>query len=280
MKRPTPPTAVSSESPRSSGWKRKLLAVVGLLAAVALLVGAWLVWRAGADPEHFAQHRRFLEETPAEQLTELAWEVERRVPGTWTRPIGSGDGVREVRVSFDELNAWLAVRADEVLANQGQAWPEQLGAVMLGEDGGRLVAAAEVDSGRWGPRVVSVFFEFTDDPGAGDDTDTEAQPAAGENQPADGSTSDAEPEDSGIGVRLLGANVGRQSLPRGPFLVALQGLPVGARHDRAQIVDRWSRQEAVTLPRLPVDAAREAIVEQVRLEPDGLTVRARAVFKR
>ncbi len=236
-----------------------MLLVAGVLTAFA--------WQSGAAPEHWQAHENFLAETSPQQLESLAWEVERRLPGQWTHPIGAGNGVRELTVTFDELNAWLAVRLDDYLANQGTEWPAGVSGLMLAGQEGQLLLAGKYDSPRWGDRVISIFLQFVNG----------SEPLAATPRASDDPIVATGPQ-AAVRVSLMGARLGRQGLPRSMVIGALAQWP--AAHDAVgqAHLDAWRVGEAVPLPPLPVDSSREAVIENIRVEAEGIVLRARARF--
>ena len=77
-----------------------------------------------------------------------AESVEVRLLPAWSAPVKpGGTGVRTIEARYDEINAWFAVRLKRYLANQGVAWPDSVGAVMLAGRDGRPVLAFDLDTG-------------------------------------------------------------------------------------------------------------------------------------
>ena len=256
--------AAGSSPGRPRSRRRAAWAVLGLLVLVLAGLVVRLVWQAAAAPAYWDDHRVFLAQTPEPELQAMAARVEQRLPGRWTAPIGGGDGVRQLRADFDEVNAWLAMRLESYLANQGLVRPAGLGPVMVREQDGQLVAAFEYDWGRWGKRVVSLRFAF--------------EPVS-KAVPDDGGEGGSAASDAPLGVRLTSASLGRRSLPLKVVLSGLRRLPGAGSEAAAGAIAAWEQGEAVPLPTLPVDASRQASVTRVRVEPEGVAVTARARFR-
>ena len=154
--------------PKRSRARRVLLGVVLLLVISGLLLGVvgfrlWQLW--STVPEFAADYQTFRQRTPEPELTAMAATLETGLVPAWSAPIGrnTGDGVRTVEASFEQINAWLAVRLPAYLKNQGAPLPEAVKAVMVTERDGRLVVAVDYD----GPelsQLLSVYLTFEDPP--------------------------------------------------------------------------------------------------------------------
>ncbi|MEO1236041.1 MAG: hypothetical protein AAFX76_04560 [Planctomycetota bacterium] len=238
-----------SPSPLSRRRRR----IAGLVLAALVVVFAAVVVRAvvlaRATPDYWEDYQAFVGETPEPELEAIARSVESRLPGEWTFPIGEGDGVRTLRVHFDEVNAWLALRLDDYLANQGHALPEQIGGVMLTQRDGQPVIAFDYVSETWGPRVASVFLKF------------------GESE-----------DDSRFAAGIDSAKAGRQPL----HLRALTGLlneHLGLEDAEQQdVLRRLGRRELIEVPRLRVDDRRSADVLGVDVQPQWIDVTVQVAF--
>ena len=271
--------AAGSSPGRPRSRRRAAWAVLGLLVLVLAGLVVRLVWQAAAAPAYWDDHRVFLAQTPEPELQAMAARVEQRLPGRWTAPIGGGDGVRQLRADFDEVNAWLAMRLESYLANQGLVRPAGLGPVMVREQDGQLVAAFEYDWGRWGKRVVSLRFAFEPvSQAAADDGGGDGVGEGGSDRSVGGEGGSAASE-APLGVRLTSASLGRRSLPLKVVLSGLRRLPGAGSEAAAGAIAAWEQGEAVPLPTLPVDASRQASVTRVRVEPEGVSVTARARFR-
>lgn len=232
---------------------RRRRRIAGLVLAVLVVVLAAVVLRAlvltRSTPDYWQANQAFVEETPEPELEAIARSVEARLPGEWTFPVGDGDGVRTLRVYFDEANAWLALRLDDYLANQGHALPERIGGVMLTQRDGQPVIAFDYVSETWGPRVASVFLRFAD-------PDADRPFRAG----------------------IDSAKAGRQPL----YLRALTGLVadhLGLEDPGHQdVLRRLGRRELIEVPRLRVDNQRSAEVLSVEVEPQWIDVTVRVTF--
>ena len=238
----------SGDRPRRR-WKRWAALAAGV---VLLVAGAWVAWsvmRVQAVPEHWEEHRAFIERTPALDLERLSRALELDVPRAWTRPVGEGDGVRTVRLPLDQVNAWLAVRLEDYLANQGRSLPEGLGGVMLAGRDGKLVAAAEYTGGP-ASQIISATFA--------------AEPVREDEGPA--------------AVRLEGVAAGRQPLPSRWLADRIAGMDIESEPLR-EALETIAAGEAIRPVTLPVDAYREAELLGVDVTPEAveLTVRVRYV---
>ncbi|MEE9405121.1 MAG: hypothetical protein V3V20_09520 [Algisphaera sp.] len=135
-------------------WKRWVL--LALFLAVAFFA-VRLFQKISAVPAWWQQNQSFLETTQPDELERIARAIEVRAPREWTRPVGQGDGDRTLTFGFDEINAWLALRMNSLLKNQGLDIPDLAGAMFTERDG-QLVVAISHDNGKLF-QVISVFFE-------------------------------------------------------------------------------------------------------------------------
>lgn len=257
-----PGNADAAESKRPGKRRRRWAWRVLLL--LTLVFGA-LVGRAiiqlRATPDYWQQNRAFIEQTPEPELTRLAKNVEARLPSEWTRPVGDGDGIKTIRVNFDEVNAWLAVRLPSYLDNQGVTLPREVGQFMLTQRDGRLVVAFDYESQTFGPRIASVFFKLRPPPpeSFADAAGTQGQPMA-------------------VGIRY--ARAGEQNLPVKYLTKMLRDQPRFSDPAWREVLDALGRREFVAVPPLPVDDHRRATVLNVEVQPEGVDVTVRVQYTR
>ena len=223
--------------------------VLGVLIGRAVML-------ARATPDYWTDNRTFLAETPEAELNEIAQSVERRLPSEWTRPIGEGDGLRTIRIHYDEVNAWLAVRLPQYLENQSIDLPREVGQFMLTQRDGELVVAFDYESRRLGPRIASVFLQFR------------------------------EPQDSGqapastLQARVHRVRAGEQALPVS-YLTNLLAEHVAPDNPQFQsTLELLGRRYFVKLPPLPVDDYRQATVLGVDVQPQAIDVTVRVRYNR
>ena len=243
--------------------------------------------RVRAEPEHWEEQQAVRQRVAPEEMAELAASVEARLPSEWSRPIGSGDGVRQMRVGYDEVNAWLAVRLPQLLENQGgaAAAAAALGDVMLAERDGHLVLAFRYTLPGGGSDVASLYFSF--EPGevggveAGSGADPGADPGAAGLGPslAEGDGSGAGDSARGVGVRLERMTVGRQALPQRLIAGRLLDLLPADLDEARPWLEAAAKGEAVPLPPLPVDGQRSATVQAVEVEPTHVELTLRVAFE-
>ena len=207
-----------------------------LLLILALLIGR-LVMQLTATPEYWQTNRDFLDKTPPPQLAQMAREVETRLPSEWTQPIGEGSGERKVRVQFDEVNAWLALRLPQYLENQDLKLPRQIGQTMLSQRDGELVLAFDYVSPNWGQRIASIFVSL------------------------------AQPEGKPVQLGISRARAGEQNLPLKYIFNALREVQAFREPPASTVLDRLSKGEKIELPPLPVDDHREAVVRGIEVTP-------------
>jgi len=238
---PPEPSAAPRRVPaRRRPWKRWVLLI---LLGVFAFFGFRAVQKLRAVPAWWEQNRSFLETAAPADLERLARAVEVRAPREWTRPVGDGDGDRTLAFGFDEVNAWLALKLERLLRNQGVKLPGLAGA-MLTERDGQLVAAVSHDSGK-SLRYYSLFFDVTR---AVDDTGAQT------NEPA---------------FRLDAIRLGDQGLPLS--LIARFADPdTIADATLRELVTQLAAGRAVGPLILPVDAHRKARVKGFRVTTTGV----------
>lgn len=214
-----------------------------VLLGVFAVIGFRAVQKIRAVPDWVEQNQSFLTVTEPKDLERLAKAIEVRTPREWTRPVGSGDGNRTVPFAFDEVNAWLALRLDRVLRNQGISF-SGLGGAMLTELDGQLVTTVSHDSGGR-LRFYSVFFEVIR---AVNDTGAQTQ------EPA---------------FRLSAIRLGEQSLPLSLISGFIDVTKVKDPVFRDMITDLAAGRAVGPLV-LPVDAHRKARIKGFRVTQTGI----------
>lgn len=240
MSPPAPKASDTSLLVRRRPWKRWVIVV---LLGVLAFVGFRALKKIRAVPDWVEQNQSFLHVTEPEDLERLAKAIEIRTPREWTRPVGGGDGNRTVPFAFDEVNAWLALRLDRVLRNQGVKLPG-LGGAMLTERDGQLVAAVSHDNGGK-LRFYSLFFEVLR---AIDDTGAQTQ------EPA---------------FRLSAIRLGEQSLPLSLIASFIDPTKIKDPVFR-DILAELAAGRAVGPLILPVDAHRKARIKAFRVTETGI----------
>ena len=234
------PSKTTPVRSRRRPWKRWVLLI--LLGAFAFF-GFRAVQKLRAVPSWWEQNQSFLDSAPPADLERLAQAVEVRAPREWTRPVGGGDGDRTLAFGFDEVNAWLAIRLDRLLKNQGVALPGLAGA-MLAERDGQLVASISQDSGQ-SLRYYSLFFDVTR---AVDATGAQTK------EPA---------------FRLDAIRLGDQGLPLSLISKFADPDTIGDAALR-KIITQFAAGKAVGPLILPVDAHRKARVKDFRVTETGV----------
>lgn len=211
-----------------------------------------------ATPDYWEDNRSFLDETPEAELGEIAQAVESRLPTEWTRPIGQGDGLRTIRVHYDEVNAWLAVRMPEYLNNQKIELPREIGQFMVTQRDGDLVVAFDYESKRFGPRIASVFFQFQSQ-SAEQDLSRASVPLQG---------------------RIRRVRAGEQNLPV-TYLTRLMAENYRPDDEVVQkAIAALGRYQFVDLPSLPVDEHRQAQIMGIEVLPQAVDVIVQVRYNR
>lgn len=154
-------------------------------------------------------------------------------------------GVRTIRLSFDEANAWLATRLNDWLVNQHRELPAGVSEPMLTSDGDSLIAAFRYrNAGKQIDQVFSVWLDmkFLDDGRAT--------------------------------LHIEGVRGGRMPLPT---KMVLEKLPsaTGAHAHRSDVIAVLLGQEAFD-PVLPIDGSRQARIIGMSVDKDSVSLKLRA----
>ncbi|MEM9753388.1 MAG: hypothetical protein AAF916_08380 [Planctomycetota bacterium] len=256
-------TLTGEKLARRPKWVMPLL----LVLLVVLVIGYVLYRQWTAVPTLFRDADARLRAIPEPERLELARQIEMRLPGQVSGRIEPGtDGRRTLVATFEELNAWLNLRLEPYLKNQGIDWPQGVGAVLVAERAGELVLAADVDLPQL-RQIVSVSFELID-----------LSPTDGSTEP--GSEADAAPESEDgphWAIRVSGVKAGNVPLPRGQLAELIRdqlGSAGGEAPEEgavAELLDALENDRAVPIPSLRVDAVRRAAVTDLAVTPVGLT---------
>jgi hypothetical protein len=242
----------------SPSRRRRVFLILLVLLLLVTLGGYGLFRQWTAVPDLFADADARLRAIPEPQRLELARQIEMRVPTQVSRRLQPDeDGSRRLEASFEEINAWLNLRLEKYLNNQGIAWPEGVNAVLVAEQDGQLVVAADVDLPQL-RQIVSVFFEIVE---------VDPERVAQDSQDAD---ADADPPS--LAIRIARITAGRVPLPRARLaaLVREQLGPAAQREDLAELLDALATDQAVPIPELKIDAVRRGSVRSLELSPRGV----------
>ena len=225
-----------------------MLLVVGalLIVGATVAVQAWNLWR--SEPDHWADYRNFIDQRSEPELQQLADHIEHAVLPQWPAPInpnarqftsGGGDDPnrRTIRATYEQINAWLAVKLERYLRNQGTTMPEEVGAVAVATRDGQVVISLDLDSPEL-QQVLSLHLDFID---------AAALRAAG----------DAEAED-GTYLRVDRISGGRLRLPMKQVIAQLRRQWPTDDPGMAAILDAVAEGRPVGPIVLPVDGHRQA----------------------
>lgn len=239
-------TDVSDQSHRPSRRRRITVWVLILLVAalIGLLARVYKQWH--TEPTYWQAHRSFIATTSEPRLTQLADGVQLRAPSEWTRPIGAGDGVRTLRFNFDEINAWLAVRLDDWLANQNSERPSGVGEVMMSQRDGQLVVAFDYESDNI-DGIVSVFLGI-----------------------------EQEPEALRMGIDQV--RIGQFKLSRSTVIDKLAEASFFESEENAKLIDELRDDGAIGPLILPVDGTRQARLLGLEVRPEGFDLKVRVEY--
>jgi len=234
---------------RRKHWAIGCLAAVLLLIAivgVGYLVGKRL-WQ--TKPTYWETNRAFVQATPPETLEVLADNAFNRILSELSQSRGyapqgipnwqpiSDDalGVRVIRMTFDEANAWLAERLDDWLEQQERDMPAGLSNPMLASDDGRLIAAFRIERSDIDQIIsVALSMKFLDNGQATMSID-----------------------------HIWGGSL---SIPVG---MVMDRLPGGAGNQDSQAVAVLMGQQAFD-PILPIDGARRARIIGIEVDETGV----------
>lgn len=222
--------------PGLSRWQR--IRRAGLVIAIVLLVslggGVWWGYdRLHSVPGYWAALDRFEAAHSDAQLNRMGQAVRNRLirdlthSGESSAIRGHVSDTRRIRLPVDQLNAWLAKRLDDWLANQNRAMPAAIGRVMVAtRDDRPIIAFAYYPSRGHAPA--------TERPPNDDHTnDRSAQPA-----PSD-DAGDSDREQPWIVSLELNPSIDAQGKARVPLTgVWLGQMPV----PRQWILDRLKRR--------------------------------------
>ncbi len=159
---------------------RLTLIFLGLLMLAVILGGGWAYWQWQSTPTYWQANTQFLEKTKAEQLEQLAQDVENQVLNalstrrgqyalgqvnpTQATQTGQSNATEEIRLSIEHVNAWLHVRLPQWLANQNIQMPQAVSKLMLHtEQGQPAVAFAYSHEGH--EQIVTLVFDMKVAPG-------------------------------------------------------------------------------------------------------------------
>ena len=226
-------------------WTLGAAAVLLLAAGLA----AWWGWSLlRTPPDHWTQGRERLDALGPE-LDTRAESVEVRLLPAWSAPVKpGGTGVRTIEARYEEINAWFAVRLKKYLANQGVAWPEAVGALMLAGREGKAVLAFDLSTEDF-QQIVSLTLGF---PGSED------------------------PE-APAGLVVEGVEAGVLPMPADRLVGLLRGrvLPEEVDPGLAKLLDAVAAGTPIQPLVLPIDDLREAELLGVEAGDDVLSVTVR-----
>ena len=254
-----PPVKPVARARRRRRWALGCLTVFLLLIVAGLLI-AWIgrsLWQ--SEPDYWGQNQSFVQATPPQTLEVIADNAFNRVLGELSQSrgytsggnsggtsAGSGTekwkpisddalGVRTIRLSFQEANAWLAERLDDWLANQGREMPAGLSDPMLASDDGQLIAAFRFQQDELDQVIsVAMSLKFLDNGQATMSVD--------------------------------GIWGGRLSLPVGQVM---DRLPGGSGGDDSQAVAVLMGKQPFD-PVLPIDGSRRARIIGMEVDAEGV----------
>jgi len=144
-----PSSQRNRRAPRRKRSTARLLLLTGsavLLLTIAGLTVAGVVmyWMWQSTPAHWQAVQRFKATHDPRDIERMAASVENHAAMRLSdidTDATNGVSTRTLRLSFNQINAWLDRRLDDWLANQGAAMPDGLEDLMLTSKDGDLVLA-------------------------------------------------------------------------------------------------------------------------------------------
>jgi len=238
----TPPPSEGEKPPLSPVKKFALgcLLVTLVFFTIACITGA-ILWRQfHRDPQYWEQNQLKVAGMQPEQLAQQAEDFEKKMLGT-TAPAVEGEPdepVRTLHVTCDEVNAWIAVKAQAWAAHQNIELPPQIQGSMIAVEDGRLVIAFKVES----PQVQKIIS----------------------------APIDVKIDDTGLAhVRILGLRAGDMNVP-------LWAIPSGLTN-RPDVASQWQQlQNGVTFtPVRAIDPHHRLRLLAMEVKPDGLDLKVK-----
>jgi hypothetical protein len=139
----TPP---SPEKKRRQRWGLVLAALI-LLVLLGVGGGVWIFRQIHAQPDYWQRNEQFVAQHDEAHLERLGETVRNRLIRDLTNTIeGSSSrsdhtATRRIQLELTRINAWLASRLDDWLANQGHSLPSAIGRVMVATENNKAILA-------------------------------------------------------------------------------------------------------------------------------------------
>ena len=160
---------------------------VVILAILAVTLAAGVgYWMWNSTPDYWEANQQALASTTREQQERMADDAFNRLTSTFTAARGESRSAgppaagaqsgelqasadqattateaspdRTVKLTYNEVNAWLATRLEDWLANQGTSLPKEVRDFMIAKEGDNLVAAFQFDTPQL-QQVVSLVLD-------------------------------------------------------------------------------------------------------------------------
>ena len=214
---------------------RRIVRGVVLLVVVVGLVAGYLWWRWSSVPAYWEDNRAFLESTDGAQLSRMAEVVEKRVPMDVSR-IEVAD-TETVRLTFEDMNAWLAQRMNGWLNYRGWQLPPEVTQPMVAAEGDLLVFAVKY-VGEGMDQVLSIVMDIGVE------------------------------EDGRCRLRFVRARGGKLSLPAGKIL---DQLDLGSYSDQI-VYESGSEPSLLFEPVFAIDPNRNTRLVDVEVDAEAVSL--------
>lgn len=148
---PANPANAPAAPPPPSPWKKIALGclLMTLLVFTVICITVAVLWRQfHREPEYWQKSQSALANSDPAALARTAEEFERKLVRT-TAVAAEGEAaepVRTIHVTCDEINTWIAVKAEAWAAHQNIKLPPQIQGSMVAVEEGRLIVAFKIDT--------------------------------------------------------------------------------------------------------------------------------------
>lgn len=118
--------------------------VMTAVSMLSMVLGIWMAVRWRSQPDYWTRNAEFLSQRDPAQIADLARNAESRMMNSVSAARPGAEQI--VELPLGEINAWLATRLGEWLANQQIELPREVSNFMVSCEDSRIVLAFEFDS--------------------------------------------------------------------------------------------------------------------------------------